>query len=138
MNVKQSQLQPLLLFPIACGLIRHTHTHTQTRAGTKRRRKRSLCKACFTYRHQMWQQCRSRQKGRAASGATAVCGSYGTPFSLEGVQAETYQRQLETVTVTKSCCPGPEGTASVCECEWGLLCLVCPLTCHRLQYVYCI
>lgn len=52
MNVKQSQLQPFLLSPIACGLILHTHTRTRT----KERRKRSLCKACFTYRHQMWQQ----------------------------------------------------------------------------------
>lgn len=130
MKVKQSQLQPLLLSPIACGLIQHT----------KRGRKRSLCKACFTYRHQMWQQCRGRRRGEAdaASGGTCCLWQLWDAFQPpRGPSWDISKATLETVTVTKGCPRVLRVCVRECVC-WGCASALCPLTCHRLQYVYCI
>lgn len=118
MKVKQSQLQPLLLSPIACGLIQHT----------KRGRKRSLCKACFTYRHQMWQQCRRRRRGEAdaASGGTCCLWQLWDAFQPpRGPSWDISKATLETVTVTKGCPRVLRVCVRVCACVLGLcFCLV--------------
>lgn len=99
----------------------------------------------------MWQQDSKGWTGRGGGGVAAqvqvprCCLWQLWDFAFQprrGPSSETYQRQLETVSVTKGC---PWVTYDVllcasvwcvcgCVCGW---CVVCPLTCQqaRLQYV---
>lgn len=59
--------------------------------------------------------------------ALAVCGSYGTPFSLEGVQAETYQRQLSKLSLSPKAAPGYCECVCDCVCVVGVVLMPCAL-----------
>lgn len=144
MNVKQSQLQPFLLSPIACGLILHTHAQ-------RKEEREAYAKLVL---HTVIKCGNKTARGERVGGGGGVAAQVQVPrcclwqlwdFAFQprrGPSSETYQRQLETVSVTKGC---PWVTYDVllcasvwcvcgCVCGW---CVVCPLTCQqaRLQYV---
>lgn len=130
MNVKQSQLQPFLLSPIACGLILPTHTHARVQRKEEREAYAKLVLHTVI-------KC-GNKTARGERGAwevqryrchVAVCGSYGTlPFSLEGVQALRHIKGNSKLSVSPKAARGlPTMSHSVCVRVCVCLWVVCAL-----------